>query len=198
MSPLAFVIRAVPLYLLALLLTGVGASVLAAWMPATWRIPLAILALVGFAALMTFRRVQTWSTLLLLAFALTAGLLLRLMLAGAPLHWGWALAASLGIPLLVMPLGWLAGPRLQPFGRVTWIAAWVYILGWIAWQLLLGSPVAHAAWGAAGLVIFSALTLTWSAALPTRSVSEPAGSMAAEIYLIGMNLGLAATMLLSS
>jgi hypothetical protein len=58
--------------------------------------------------------------------------------------------------------------------------------------------MAGAAWGAAGLVIFSALILTWSAALPTRRASEPASSIATEIYLIGMNLSLAATMLLRS
>jgi hypothetical protein len=48
------------------------------------------------------------------------------------------------------------------------------------------------------LVIFSALTLTWSAALPTRRASEPAGSVAVEIYLIGTNLSLAATTLLKA
>jgi hypothetical protein len=35
-----------------------------------------------------------------------------------------------------------------------------------------------------------------AAALPTRRASEPASSIAIEIYLIGMNLSLAATMLL--
>jgi len=48
------------------------------------------------------------------------------------------------------------------------------------------------------LAIFSALTLTWSAALPTRRATEPAGSVAAEIYLIGMNLSIAATTLLEA
>jgi hypothetical protein len=87
---------------------------------------------------------------------------------------------------------------LRKLGWVTWAAAWVYILSWIAFQLIVQRPLARAAWGAAGLMIFSALTLTWSAALPTRQSSGPASAIGAEIYLIGMNLSLAATMLLRS
>ena len=44
----------------------------------------------------------------------------------------------------------------------------------------------------AGLTIFSALTLTWSAALPGREASEREVSTASELYLIGLNLGIAA------
>jgi len=197
MSPLSFVIRVVPVYLVALALTGVGASALGPWMPSTWRMPLAILALVEFAALLTFRR-ERWGWVALLALALTAGVLLRLLITPWHPDWGLALAASVAWPSIVIPLGWKSGAGLQKLGWVTWAAAWVYILSWIAFQLIVQRPLAWAAWGAAGLMIFSALTLTWSAALPTRQSSEPASSIAGEIYLIGMNLGLAATMLLRS
>jgi len=197
MSPLSFVIRVVPVYLVALALTGVGASALGPWMPSTWRMPLAILALVEFAALLTFRR-ERWGWAVLLAFALTAGVLLRLLITPWHPDWSLALAASVAWPSIVIPLGWKSGAGLQKLGWVTWAAAWVYILSWIALQLIVGRTVGQAAWGAAGLVIFSALTLTWSAALPTRQLSEPASSIAGEIYLIGMNLSLAATMLLRS
>jgi hypothetical protein len=197
MSPLAFVIRAVPVYLLALALTGVGASVLGPWVPSTWGMPLAILALFEFAALLTFRR-ERWGWAVLLAFALTAGALLQVMLTPWRPDWGLALAASVAWPSIVIPLGWKTGAGLRKLGWVTWAAAWVYILSWIAFQLIVQRPLARAAWGAAGLMIFSALTLTWSAALPTRQSSGPASAIGAEIYLIGMNLSLAATMLLRS
>ncbi len=198
MSPLAFIIRVVPVYLLSLALTGVGASVLGPWMPSTWRMPLAILALVEFAALLTFRRARTWSTLLLLAFAITVGALLRLLVAPWRLDWGLALAASVAWPSMVITVGWKTGAGLRTLGWGTWAAAWIYILSWFALLLLVGRPPASAAWGTAGVAIFSALTLTWAAALPTRRADEPASSIAAEIYLIGMNLSLAASMLLRS
>ena len=192
MSPLAFVVRVLPLYALALALTGVGALAIDERPPSAWVVPLAILALLEFAALMTFRRARPWSTALLTAFALTAGMLVRLMLPGIRLAWPWALAASLSIPLLGIPLGWVAGDRLRWMGWLTWVAAWAYVLGWIAWQVLVESPLARVPWGMAGLAIFSALTLTWSAALPGREPREPEASSASELYLIGLNLGIAA------
>jgi hypothetical protein len=192
MSPLAFVIRVLPLYAMALTLTGVGALPIGERLPSAWVVPLAILALLEFAALMTFRHARTWSTMLLMAFALTAGMLVRMMLPGIRLAWPWALSASLGIPLLGIPLGWAAGRRLRWMGWLTWIAAWVYILGWLAWQLLAMDPPNRPVWGVTGLAIFSGLTLTWSASVPSREGHEPEASAAAELYLIGLNLGIAA------
>jgi hypothetical protein len=136
--------------------------------PSAWLVPLAILALFAFAALMTFRRARTWSTILLLSFALMAGVLLRLMLLELHAHWLWVLAASVGIPMLGIPFGWTAGERLRSIAWATWAAAWLYILGWIAWQLLAKGSVMRLPWGIAGLLVFTALTITWSASLPGR------------------------------
>ncbi|MCJ7677423.1 MAG: hypothetical protein MUO35_06860 [Anaerolineales bacterium] len=192
MSTPAFVVRVLPLYVLALVLTGVGAIPIGERLPSDRLVLLAILALLEFAALMTFRRVRTWSTVLLMVFGLTAGALVRLMLPGIRLQWPWALVASLGIPLFGIPLGWTAGDRLRWMGWLVWAAAWAYVLGWLAWQLLVHSLPARVPWGMAGLTIFSALTLTWSAALPGREASEPEISTASELYIIGLNLGIAA------
>jgi len=194
MSALAFAVRVLPLYALALVLTAAGAIPLGGYVPSGWLATLAILALLAFAALMTFRRAHTWPTILLLAFALIAGVLLRLMLPEVRLHWPWALVASIGIPLFGVPLGWKAGPRLGSIGWGTWAAAWVYILGWIAWQLLGQGVLMRLYWGIAGLIVFSALTITWSASLAGRPPHEPEGSIASELFLIGLNLGIAALM----
>lgn len=198
MTPLAFAVRILPVYLLALALTGVAAAVLGPRLPLTWWPPLGLLALLEFAALLTFRRVRGWSSVLLFAFALTVGVLMRLMLAERALDWSRAVIASVGIPLLVLPLGWRAGHRLRPLGWVAWAAAWGYILGWVAWQILVPGRGSHPAWGLAGLVIFSTLAVTWASAIPARPSQEPEGSLAFELYLIGLNLSLAATMLLGS
>lgn len=195
MSPLAFAVRVLPLYATALLLTGIGAIPLGDHLPSAWLLPLAILALFAFAALMTFRRVRTWPSFLLLAFALIAGGLLRLMLPEVRLDWPWALAASAGVPLFVLPLGWKAGPRLAGGGWGTWAAAWAYILGWVAWQLLGLGQTMRLYWGIAGLIVFSALAITWASSLPARCPDESEGSVAAELYLIALNLGVAALMM---
>ena len=192
MSPLAFAVRVLPVFALAVALTAIGAIALGGQVPSGWLVPLAILALLAFAALMTFRRVRTWSALLLLGFALTAGVLLRQMLPEIVRQWPWALAASVGIPLLGVPLGWTAGARLRGVVWATWAAAWIYILGWITWQLLEKAAAVRPYWGIAGLLVFSVLTVTWSSSLPGREPREPEGSVACELYLIGLNLGLAA------
>jgi hypothetical protein len=195
MTPLAFAVRVLPVYLLALALTGVGAAALAPHLPPAWRMPLGILLLLEFAALLTFRRTRNGSAALLFALALTAGALVGLMLAEGPLHWSRAVLAGVGIPLLMLPLGWRAGPRLRPLRWVTWMAAWGYILGWVAWQLLAPGSWARPAWGVAGLMVFSALAATWASALPARMPNEPEASLGFELYLIGLNLSLAATTL---
>ena len=192
MSIPAFAVRVLPLYAVALVLTGVGAMPLGDHIPSAWLLPLAILALLAFAALMTFRRVRTWPTLLLLTLALVAGGLLRLMLPEMRPDWPWALAAGVGIPLVGVPLGWKAGPRLASVGWGTWAAAWVYILGWVGWQLLGLGQTMRPYWGIAGLIVFSALTITWASSLAARRPEETEGSVASELYLIGLNLGVAA------
>jgi len=194
MSALAFAVRVLPLYALALVLTAAGAIPLGGYVPSGWQTALVILALLAFAALMTFRRARAWPTILLLILALIAGALVRLMLPEVRLHWPWALVASIGIPLFGVPLGWKVGTRLGSVGWGTWAAAWIYILGWIAWQLLGQGAVMRRYWGIAGLIVFSALTTTWSSSLPGRPPHEPEGSMAGELYLIGLNLGIAALM----
>lgn len=194
MTPLAFLVRVAPLYALALALTA-GGMVLGARLPSAGLFPVGILAVLGFAALVTFRRMRSWSAPLLLGFALLAGSLLWMMLGGPAARWGWALAAGVGVPLIGVPLGWMAESGLRRIGWAMWAAAWVYLVGWMGWQLLAQPSALRPAWGLAGLVIFSALTVTWAASLPGRLAQEPDGSVAAELYLIGLNISLAVRML---
>ncbi len=53
-------------------------------------------------------------------------------------------------------------------------------------------------WGVAGLMAFTALTITWSASLRGRPPHQAEGSIASELYLIGLNLGLAALMVVGA
>lgn len=194
MTLLAFLVRVGPLFGLALAVTG-GGMALGARIPSAGLLPVGILTVLCFAALMTFRRVRAWSVPLLLSFALLAGSLLWPMLGGPAARWGWPLAAGAGVPLIGVPLGWKAGSGLRRFGWAAWAAAWVYIVGWIVWQLLAQDTGVRQAWGLAGLVIFSALTVTWAGSLSGRQAQEPEGAVAVELYLIGLNLGIAVRMM---
>jgi len=150
-----------------------------------------------FAAMMTFRRAPTWSTALLLAFALGVGVLVRLV-TGADPAGGWCAAAALGVPLAAAVMG----GQLQGRGAWTrsflWVAAWIYVLG--AWLIpvVWATPHLGRTWAAGGLVIFAGLAVTWFSVWPGRETSLPPGSAAAELYLIGLNLALAANVLASA
>jgi hypothetical protein len=191
---LAFTVRVLPLYLAALALTVAGWAVRA---PQAWLAPLAISLLLVFSALMTFRRSPTWSTTLLLAFALGAGVLVRLV-SGAEVAWALCATAALGIPLVAAVMG----GRLQGCGTwarsLLWVAAWIYVLG--AWLIpvVWAAPHLGRAWAAAGLAVFAGLAVTWFSVWPGREAGLRAGSAAAEFYLIGLNLALAANALVSA
>ncbi len=191
---LAFAVRVLPLYLAALGLTVAGWAIR---VPQAWLAPLAIGLLLLFAAMMTFRRAPTWSTALLLGFALGVGVLVRLV-TGVDPAWGWCAAAALGIPLVAA----MMGGQLQGRGAWTrsllWVAAWIYVLG--AWLIpvVWAAPHLGRIWAASGLAIFAGLAVTWFCVWPGRETSLPAGSAAAELYLIGINLALAANTLASA
>ena len=94
------------------------------------------------------------------------------------------------------------GGRLQERGTRTrsllWAAAWIYVLG--AWLIpvVWAAPDLGRTWAAGGLAIFAGLAVTWFCVWPGREASLPAGSAAAELYLIGINLALAANTLASA
>ena len=191
---LAFAVRVLPLYLAALALTVAGWAVRA---PQAWLAPLAIGLLLLFAAMMTFRRAPTWSTALLLAFALGVGVLVRLV-TGADPAWGWCAAAALGIPLVAALVSGPLQGRVAWTRSLLWVAAWIYVLG--AWLIpvVWAAPHLGRTWAAGGLAIFTGLAVTWFCVWPGRETSLPAGSAAAELYLIGINLALAANTLASA
>ncbi len=189
---LAFAVRVLPLYLAALALTVAGWVVRA---PQAWLAPLVVCVLLLFAALLTFRRTPTWSTILLLALALTVGAVIRLM-AGARIAWGPSAAAGLGAPLasavigseLRLRRGWVRGGL--------WALAWIYILG--AWLTPFGLGNMRGWWAGAGLLVFAGLAVVWFGDWQDRDAHDPAGGPAAELYLIGLNLALAANALASA
>ncbi len=186
---LAFAVRVLPFYLAALALTVVGWAVR---IPQAWLVPLVVCVLLLFAGLLTFRQTPTWSTVLLLALALTVGAIIRLM-AGAHIAWVPCATAGLGVPLAGAVIG--GGLRLRR-GWVRgglWALAWIYILG--AWLTPFGPGTMRGWWAGAGLLVFAGLAVVWFGDWQARNANDPAGGPAAELYLIGLNLALAANTL---
>ncbi len=189
---LAFAVRVLPIYLAALGLTAAGWSIR---LPASWLAPLAVCVLLLFAALLTFRRTPAWSTILLLALALTVGAVIRLM-AGAQIAWVPSAAAGLGVPLASATIGRGLRLRRNWVRGGLWAEAWIYILG--AWLTPFGEGNTRVWWAGAGLLVFAGLTVVWFGDWQARDARDPVGGPAAELYLIGLNLALAANALASA
>jgi hypothetical protein len=189
---LTFAVRVLPLYLAALALTLAGWAVRA---PQAWLAPVAVCVVLLFVALLTFRRTPTWSTILLLGLALTAGAALRLV-GGARIAWVPSSAAALGAPLVGAAIGGRFRLRRAWVRGSLWTLAWIYILG--AWLFPVEPGNLRAWWAGAGLLVFAGLAVIWFADWPAREARDPAGGPAAELYLIGLNLALAANALASA
>ncbi len=183
-SSAAILAMAAPL-LLASVATAVGARILAGRLPAAWYAA-AIVALLLFLALLTFKQTRGWNTGLLAAFAAVAG-----GFAGAffPDSVGWGGAAAggmLGLSVLISRGRWAAGALI---GRLCWLLSWVYVAGWPILLFIDVPRVFLLGWAAGGLVVFAGLASCWFA---SRLWRGQGGTPAAiEIYLIGLNLLLA-------
>ena len=188
---LAFAVRVLPLYLAALALTVAGWAVRA---PQAWLAPLAVCVVLLFAALLTFRRTPAWSTILLLGLALTVGAALRLV-GGSRMAWVPSSAVALGAPLVGAAIGGKVRLRNAWVRGSLWTLAWIYVLG--AWLFPMGLGTLRAWWAGAGLLVFAGLAVIWFADWPAREERDPAGGPATELYLIGLNLALAANALSS-
>ncbi len=174
--------------LLAAVATAVGARVLARRIPSAWYAA-AIVGLLLFFALFTFKQTRGWNTGLLAAFAGVAG-----GFAGAffpqTAGWGGMVAGGLlGLAGLVSRGSWAAGALT---GRLCWMLSWVYVAGWPI-LLLIDAPGAYLlGWAAGGLAIFVGLASCWLAAWRWQGSARQTGTPAAiELYLIALNLLLA-------
>ena len=140
----------------------------------------------------TFRNTP-WATALLIGLSLPVGLLAaRLPIGAKPATWlGPAIAAGAGITA-----GAAVGRALQRFlgglYSAIWLAAWIVVLATVAVQLV-GTPGEWLETAAgAVLLVFLALAAAWFA----RLEPDPPPLAALDLYLIGLNLFLAASVLI--
>ena len=140
-------------------------------------------------------RASPWATALLIGLSFWVGLwAVHLPALAEPSAWlGPALAASAGVTV-----GGIVGRALRNVLHgmypAIWAAAWIVVVGTVAAQLV-GSPSEWLAAAAAAVaLIFLALAAAWFA----RLEAEPHPLASLDLYLIGLNLFLAAALLLST
>ena len=196
MSLLAFSLQVLPVSLLALGATVVGAM---ARISDAWRLPLLLVGVMLFAALLTFRKTPGWNLALLLALAAVAGMFLGSSFEGTQgQSWGGALTVAFTLMGMAALIGHMLRGRLRRVGSALWMLAWIYLAGWILLVMLNPAAWLRALWSGAGLVIFGGLVVVWFSELgdeenPVRGLAVPQGC---DLYLLGLNIAVAARVLL--
>jgi hypothetical protein len=135
---------------------------------------------------------------LLLGFSASLGAVLSLLARGNTQSVGYE---PLGLVLACLAAGAVAGlwmgSRFGEFGVILWIVSWAYLLGWAALIFLKLDPVFYLTWSLVGLVLFTGLAAVWFANMRYHLKTLSSVSTAIDLYLISVNLYLAAMILLS-
>ncbi len=196
MSLMAFALQVLPVLLMALAATLIGGVVPVS---EAWQLPLLLVGVLLFVALLTFRKAPGWNLALLLALAAVAGMLLGSAFSGEhSASWGSALGLAFALMGLAALVGYALRGRLGRAGCALWILAWIYLLGWLAFMLLNPADWLRAVWAGAGLVIFGLLLVVWFSDLTGEKKSSRglAVSQGTDLYLLGFNIAVAARVLL--
>ncbi len=187
-----FWLRTLPVVALASLVT-VGGLALGRSVPGPPAIAFAAAgALLAYAGALTFRRSEGWTVVCVLGFSLAAGILAgRLSALSLPDRWAPTAAVALAAIITAALLGRSLRRLLRPLYGPLWIAAWLLI------ALMIGSMVAGF-WpnygriaGTAFLLLFTALLAAWFA----RLEPDPPPLAAMDLYLLGLSIFLAASLL---
>ena len=114
---MVFVLQILPLTLLALASTVVGFAVLSTWVTPVMQLPIGLLGLLLFIALLTFRESKGWNLALLLILALVAGMVIGAVVSPeVRLLWAVPLTTSLAALALSVLLGRSLRGRLGKVG----------------------------------------------------------------------------------
>jgi FtsH-binding integral membrane protein len=185
-----------------LLLGGILLAITFALMPPVdnpiLTVILAAITMILFIAMLTFREQQGWNLPLYLGFSVSLGAVIASLgtdpvgtFKFEPL---WLVLPCLGVGAIAG--SWL-GSRSGEIGVILWLVCWVYLLGWAALIFLQLDPVFYLTWSAVGLVLFTGLAAIWFSHMADQLKQQSSISAAIDLYLICINLYLAATILLS-
>jgi FtsH-binding integral membrane protein len=189
----AFLLQVLPIGALALAATAVGSGIFSEIVSPAFSLPLIVVGLILFVALLTFRNVAGWNLGLLITFALVVGLYLgRVFPEVGGSSWRLTLMVVLGLLLGAAAIGARLSGRLQRLGSVLWIVSWIYLLGWILVALLPLAPPIIMVWASVGVAIFFGLSSSWFAGLRDYAEKGKGVTLAIDLYILGINLALTA------
>lgn len=194
---LRFGLQVLPLTLLAGLSGALGLWLAPETASPAGQLLAALLAVLLFAALLTFKEAAGWNSGLLLAFFFALGFAVSLFSIGqAAPDWGWAALGAAAVLGAAAGLGRWAGGAWREVGAGLWIVAWAYLLGWAALAFLRLDPLLSLVWAGAGLILFGGLAAAWFAEVRVRPSERNGAALAVELSLFAANLTLAAFVLI--
>lgn len=194
---LQFIFHVLPVSALAMIVTTAGMLAAPPDRIAALTLPLLLVAVLLFVAMLTFRKSSGWNTGLLLGFALAVGFLLSGL---NKTDDGHAWMGALGIMIAALGVSTVVGRalrgRLAMLGGGLWLISWAYLVGWGVIAVLRAGPPFQVVWAAAGLLIFTGLAAAWFSALGGEREETPGASQAIDLYIFSFNLVLASFVLL--
>ena len=184
MSLMMFILECGPLLGLAGLAAFLG-SHLAGNFPTWVGLPLTVGVFTLLVILQIFKMAHRWNLILLLGFAMTAGMLLQVI--GIKKHWfPWVVLFF----ATVVSLFWAfrLGIRLGWIGTALFPVSVAYLLGWAAFYFFSPPAILDVIWAGVGLIVFLGLAVH---AITEGRYAEQAGSLvplASDLFLIFLNL----------
>lgn len=193
-----FGLQILPVLLLGILILGTAYTITPVSSDPVLTLIFASLAVLFFMAMLTFREQYGWNLALLLGFSGALGTVFSFLSAGSMLAVGFE---SIWIVLLSLSIGasagrWL-GEHFGEFGVILWLVSWAYLLGWAFLIFLELDPVFILTWSGVGLLLFTGLSGVWFANMEAHFKQRSSVSAAIDLYLISINLYLAAMILQS-
>jgi FtsH-binding integral membrane protein len=151
-----------------------------------------------YIAMLTFREQYGWNLSLLLFFSASLGSVFGLHLSNTTLHVSlepfWFVIPCLAV---AATCGHWIGDRFSELGVILWLVAWGYLLGWAVLIFLRLDPVFALTWSLIGLLLFTGLASVWFANMGAHFHQRSSVSAAINLYLICINLYIAALILQS-
>ncbi len=181
---------------------GLVASGLSIWLWPTSTAPGSLILkglslFLSFVGLMAFKRVSNWNVFLLIIFAFFMGLFATLIFPEKRVEACWGvLVLSLFVVTACSLMGWNWKGRWREIGISFWLLAWAYLLGWVAFLILQVDPIFQKVWGGFGLSVFAGMTMVWFSTGESAIKTSPGSALGIELYLLILNISLAAWILL--
>jgi len=185
-----FSIQTVPFFFLALVSMFVGFQ-FSSSSAGSNLLPVMLVGLLLFAALITFKKTRGWNIALLLSLALVLGFIIGVLLSSenkseAPV----VVLRTLFLLLVAALIGSLLGQRSAYFGVSLWVASWVHVFGWVIIMIAQLSFEFIRIWAVIGLIIFTGLAVVWFGRLEDHLVETTGPTLAIDLYFLSINLSI--------